>query len=231
MNRVINRVGFFSGILAFSFTILYCIVQALQLYDLVKYPTDEILIYSTSLLIVIPFVLEVLALHSIVPIEKRFWSQGALIFATCYAILVSINYVVQLSTVIPMTLKGRLDDVRIFQQTPHSVFWDLDGLGYVFMGLCTAFAIPIFKGRGLQKWIRVTFIANALVTPLIAIVYFYPNFSIQLLLLGFPWAITTPLSMLLLALFFKRNLSKRRQELNQRIPMLVLADVDESEEY
>jgi hypothetical protein len=31
---------------------------------------------------------------------------------------------------------------------------------------------------------------HALVTPLIAVVYFYPTFSPQLLFLGFPWAIT-----------------------------------------
>jgi hypothetical protein len=47
--------------------------------------------------------------------------------------------------------------------------------------------------------------ANALVTPLITIVYFYPVYSYKLLLLGFPWAITAPLFMLLLTIMFKKN--------------------------
>ena len=50
-----------------------------------------------------------------------------------------------------------------------------------------------------------SFIAHALVTPLIAIVYFCPNYSESLLLLGFPWGITAPLFMLLLALMLRRR--------------------------
>jgi multisubunit Na+/H+ antiporter MnhG subunit len=37
------------------------------------------------------------------------------------------------------------------------------------------------------------------VTPLISIVYFYPVYSTRLLFLGFPWAVTAPLAMLMLA--------------------------------
>src|SRR3954451_24947333 len=81
MNSAIHKTGFWSGLVAFTATIAYCVVQALQLYDVLVYPTDEILIYSTSLCIVIPFVLEMLALHYITPDEKKFWSHAALTFA------------------------------------------------------------------------------------------------------------------------------------------------------
>lgn len=205
MNHLINKVGFWSGLIAFTATVAYCIVQLLQLYGVLTYPTDERLIYGTSLCIVIPFVLEILALHYITPEEKRFWSHAALTFCTLYAVFVSANYVVQLATVIPATLKGSLDEVRILQQTPHSLFWDFDALGYILMGLATLVAIPVFGKEGFQKWVRLSFIANALVTPLITVVYFYPVYSYKLLLLGFPWAITAPLFMLLLAIMFKRN--------------------------
>ncbi|HET7898764.1 MAG TPA: hypothetical protein VFL47_13865, partial [Flavisolibacter sp.] len=47
--------------------------------------------------------------------------------------------------------------------------------------------------------------AHAAVTPLIAVVYFYPTYSHDLLMLGFPWAITAPLFMLMLALWLKKN--------------------------
>ena len=205
MNHLINKVGFWSGLIAFTATVAYCVVQLLQLYGVLTYPTDEQLIYGTSLCIVIPFVLEILALHYITPNEKRFWSHAALTFSTLYAVFVSANYVVQLATVIPATLKGSLEEVRILQQTPHSLFWDFDALGYIFMGLATFVAIPVFGKSGFQKWVRLSFIANALVTPLITVVYFYPVFSYELLLLGFPWAIAAPLFMLLLAIMFKKN--------------------------
>ena len=214
MNRIINKAGFWSGIIAFTATIAYCIFQLLQLYNILTYPTDEILIYSSSLCIVIPFVLEMLALHYITPDDKKFWSHAALTFTTLYAVFVTANYVVQLATVIPMTLKGNLEEVRILQQTPHSLFWNFDALGYIFMGLATLVAIPIFAKKGFQRRVRIAFLANAVVTPLITIVYFYPNYSYDLLVLGFPWGITAPVSMLLLAIMFRKNLAKQVYTVN-----------------
>jgi len=199
--------GFWSGVIAFAATVAYCIVQLFQLYDVFTYPTDEQLIYGISLCIVIPFILEILSLYYITPDEKKFWSHAALIFTILYAVFVSANYVVQLATVIPVTLKGRLNEVRILQQTPHSLFWDFDALGYIFMGLATGSAIPVFERNGFPRWVRISFIANACVTPLIGIVYFYPIYSYNLLFLGFPWAITAPLSMLLLAIMFRKKIA------------------------
>ena len=62
--------------------------------------------------------------------------------------------------------------------------------GYSIVGLATLFAVPVFKKEGFQKWVRISFLANALVTPLIAYVYFYPDFSEKLLLIAIPWTIT-----------------------------------------
>lgn len=55
-----------------------------------------------------------------------------------------------------------------------------------------------------------SFIAHALVTPLIGIVYFYPTYSENLLLLGFPWAITAPAFMLLLASMLRKKKTASR---------------------
>ena len=141
VNHSINKIGFWSGIVAFTATVAYCIVQLLQLYGLLTYPTDERLIYGTSLCIVIPFVLEILALHYITPESKQFWSHAALIFATLYAVFVTANYVVQLATVIPMTLNGTADEIQLLRQKPHSIFWDFDAAGYIFMGIATLFTL------------------------------------------------------------------------------------------
>lgn len=205
MNRTVNRLGFWSGLIAFSSTTSYVIVQLLQVFGLIHYPLGEILIYSTSLCIVVPFVIQILALHYVTPDEKKIWSHAALLFSILYAVFVTANYVTQLATVIPMKLKGKGDEIRILEQTPHSLFWDFDALGYIFMGLATLIAIPVFKNHGVEKWVKISFLANALVTPLIAFVYFYPNYSEKLLFLGLPWGITAPLAMLMLTIMFKKN--------------------------
>ena len=208
MKATVNKAGFLSGIIAFIATTAYVIVQVLQVAGVLYFPLDEILIYGISLCIVIPFVLEMLALHYVTPAKKRFWSHAALIFTILYSVYVSANYVVQLATVIPQKIKGEIDEIRVLEQTPHSLFWDFDALGYIFMGLAMLIALPVFENRGFQKWVRLSFLANAIVTPLITVVYFYPTYSNQLLFLGFPWAITAPLAMLMLALLFRKNKSE-----------------------
>lgn len=210
MNTTIQQFGFWSGVIAFAATISFVIVQLLQILGLFSFPFDEIAIYTTSMCIVLPFILEMLALHYITPPEKKFWSHAALIFTTIYAVFVTANYVVQLATVIPMKLKGDATAINILDQTPHSMFWNFDALGYIFMGLATLIAIPALEKRGVQKWVRISFIANAIVTPLISFVYFYPEFSDSILLFGLPWAITAPLFMLLLALMFRNELHNRK---------------------
>ena len=94
----------------------------MQVSGVLHYPLDEILIYATSLCIVIPFILEMLALHYVTQNDKKFWSHAALIFTIIYSVFVTANYVVQLATVIPKNLKNAADEIRILEQTPHLLF-------------------------------------------------------------------------------------------------------------
>ncbi len=203
--------GYRFGLAAAAATIAYDIVQILQIAGVLRYPLDEILIYGTSLCIVVPFLLEMLAFHHLTPVNRQFWTHGALIFTIIYAVFVTANYVVQLATVIPSNLSGASEAIRILEQTPHSLFWNFDAIGYISMGLATLMAIPATSKEGFQRWVRMSFLAHTLVTPLIAVVYFYPTYSETLLFLGFPWAITAPLFMILLALQLRRQQDSVRE--------------------
>lgn len=133
VNKTVNKVGFWAGLIAFASTMAFVVVQLLQVIGVLHFPLDEILIYGTSLCIVIPFIIEMLALHYVTPDEKKFWSHAALIFSIIYSVFVAAKYVVKLATVVPMKLKNAGDEIRLLQQTPHSLFWDFDALGYIFM--------------------------------------------------------------------------------------------------
>lgn len=183
----------------------FAIVQVLQVVGVLRFPADEVLIYGTSLCIVVPFILEMLALHHLTAPDRQFWTHAALIFTTIYAVFVTANYVVQLATVIPAKLQGASEAIRVLEQTPHSMFWNYDAVGYVSMGLACLVVLPAVDRHGFERWVRASLLANALVTPLIAIVYFYPTFSTTLLFLGFPWAITAPLFMLMVALMLRQR--------------------------
>jgi hypothetical protein len=198
MNETVYKAGFWFALVAFVAAVGFDLAQVLQIIGTLGTPWDEIFIYGFSLFIATPFLLAIVALHSVTPEQKRFWSLAAVLFAVMYATYVSLNYVVQLTAVIPYAAP----DPAIVQ-TPHSLFWTADALGYIALGLATLFAVPLFAKHGVQMWVRWFFLANGLVTPLISFVYFYPDFSTGLLLLGVPWIVTATGSMLVLALFFR----------------------------
>lgn len=200
---IVNTAGYAAGLAAFGATVAYVLVQLLQLAGVLRPPLDGILVYATSLCIVVPFVLEVLALHHLTSGDRRLWSSAAVLFSTMYAVFVSANYVVQLATVIPVTTDPA--SVRVLDQTPHSMYWDYDAIGYVAMGFATFFAALAVPAVGYGRWARRALLANALVTPLISTVYFYPRFSIRLFVLAFPWGIAAPLCMLFLAIALRRR--------------------------
>lgn len=203
--KTVSEVGYWSGLAAFASAVAFVVVQILQVMGILPTPLDEILIYGTSLCIVVPLLLEILALHHLTSHDKQFWTHASVIFASIYAVFVTANYVVQLATVIPAKLSGESEAIRILEQSPHSLFWDYDAVGYVSMGLATLVAVPAVGKAGFEKWVRWSLIAHALVTPLISIVYFYPEYSTELLFLGFPWAITAPLFMLMVAIMLRRR--------------------------
>ena len=216
MQNTIARIGFWSAIVALVGAVGYILTVPLQIFNMVSPLQDSIIAFASSLIIATPFLLAMLALHYTVSEDKRFWTNAAVLFAVIYTTYNTLNYVVQLTTVLPAgytwtfdNQQGTVGPLSLLNQTPHSLFWDVDGLGYIFLNLATLFAFPVFEKRGLQNWVRWFFLVNGLITPLFAITYFYPTYSVPILLLGgIPWAITVPGCLLLLALFFNRELHK-----------------------
>jgi hypothetical protein len=205
----LGRIGFRAGLAAFTATVAYDLVQTLQVLGILHFPLDEILIFGTSLCIIVPFVLEMLALHYSRPIETRFWTHAGLIFTTVYAVFGAANYVVQLATVIPAKMRGEAGTVRVLEQTPHSLLWDFDAIAYLAMGLTALLVIPALRRTGFERWVRLACMAHVVATVLAGIVYFSPTYSYKLLMLGFPWGITAPLFMLLIALGLRTDGTER----------------------
>ena len=68
----IYEIGYWSGLAVFASVVTYVVVQILQIVGVLRFPIDEILIYGTSLCIVIPFVLETLSFHDLTAKDKQF---------------------------------------------------------------------------------------------------------------------------------------------------------------
>ena len=201
MSPAARRLGFRSSLAAFMATLGYGTVQIVQVLGLIGYPAADVLIYSFSICIAPPFLLALVALHESLPPERRMWTRAALMFGAIYVTYVALMYAVQLSTVIPRS--PRSPDQGLLGVTPQSLFWVIDGLGYVSMGVASLFAGMALSASGPGLWARRLLLANGLITPVIAFVYLYPHFSTALLLLGSPWLITAPGSMAALAVYFR----------------------------
>jgi hypothetical protein len=208
VNKKIAILGFYASAAASVAAAGYGVAQLLQIVGLINYPWDDILIFGFSLCIAPPFLLSMLAVHYTAPMDRRIWSHAALLFGTMYVVYVVLMYVVQLAVVIPAPVRD--NSIGVLRVSPHSFFWTLDGLGYICMGVSTLFAAFVFSNEGLQKWVRRFLIANGFLTPVIAFIYFYPHFSIALLLVGTPWIIVVPGSLFLLALVFRGRIREAR---------------------
>jgi len=200
MASEVRDFGFFAASVAFLGGAGYSVAQVLQIAGLLVWPWDDGLIYGFSLLIAWPFMLAMLALHYVTPEPKRFWSGAGLLFSVIYATYVALMYAVQLGTALPLRLMGRPNP--LFAVDRYSLFWAIDGLGYICMGIATLFSAQALPAT---SWVRRFFLANGLFTAMIAAIYFWPHFSIGLLLLGTPWILTGPGSFLAMALWFRKS--------------------------
>lgn len=201
MSPAAFRLGFWSCLASFVAIVGYGGAQIAQVLGLVGYPLADVMIYGFSLCIAPPYLLSLVALQETISADRRMWMRAALLFGAIYVTYVALMYSVQLVTVIPRAPKA--PDQGVLGVSPQSLFWVIDGLGYLSMGAASLFAGVALRGAGQGEWAQRLLLANGLITPVIGFVYVYPHFSNGLLMLGAPWLITAPGSMLALALYFR----------------------------
>lgn len=197
-----NRFGFIAALGALVASVAYGVPQILQVAGVLAWPWDLILIFAPSLALAPLFVLTMVAVYGAAPGERKVWGLAALSLAIMYAVLVSLVYVVQLGVVIPLGLRGDAERVTLFaccgQYQPMTA---IDLLGYTLMSLSTLFAGLVFRGSGLRRAACLPLLANGLLAPFLILQLAF----LGLIVVGALWLVTFPLSMLFVALVFRRG--------------------------
>jgi len=141
------------------------------------------------------------SIHQLASPDRRIWSHAAVVFATAYAVLISMVYFVQLTLVAPRVARGQIEGIEVFLFVPFDSFlYAVDILGFSFMSVATLFAARVFTGKGLERVVRLFLTANGLLLPFLALqMYFHPLIWIAAL-----WAVTFPGSTWSLAILFRR---------------------------
>ncbi len=213
VSSTVARLGFWSAVFAALFAIIYSIAQIAEWLGLLgsaggpesmSTPFGLILLLTPSLFLGTAFAILMVSIHYYAPEDRKIWSHLGVVFATIYAVLISMNYYVQLTFIRPHLIEGNVESVQIqpFLFVPFDSFlYSVDILGYSFMSLATLFAAFVFTGRGLERTVRWFMIANGLILPFLALqIYYNPLIWIAAL-----WAITFPGSTIALALLFRRT--------------------------
>jgi len=212
--RTVSELGYWSAVLASLFSLVYIVGQLFEWLNLMgsgggpEKPSTAlglIVLLIPSLFLAPSFALLMLCVHYYAPEDKRIWSHAGIMFATIYAVMVSINYYVQLTLVVPHLMRGEIESIRPFLFTPFNSFiYSVDVLGYSFMSLATLFAAFVFTRPGLERIARRFMIANGLLIPFLALqIYYHP-----LIWPASLWAITFPGATISLAMIFKSDQSQ-----------------------
>jgi hypothetical protein len=210
VSRSTKVVGFWSAVLATVFSITYDVGQIAEWLGWLgsaggpessSTPLGILVLLTPSLFLGSSFLVLVVCVHYIAPHGRRVWSHAAVAFATIYAALISINYFVQLTWVMPRLASGSIRGIEPFVFVPFDSFlYAVDILGYSFMSLATLFAAAVFTGGGHERLVRWFLIANGLLIPFIAL-QMYVHWLIWIAAL---WAITFPGATWSLAVLFRR---------------------------
>jgi len=161
-----------------------------------------IILLTPSLFLAVSFLILMVAIHYYSPQDRKIWSHTGLVFATIYTALVSINYFVQLTLVVPHLISGDIEPVRFLLFIPFDSFiYSVDLLGYSFMSLATLFAAFVFKETKVEKTARFFLIANGLILPFIAL----QNFYHPLIYIAALWSFTFPGATISLAILFNKR--------------------------
>jgi hypothetical protein len=212
LSPAVSKLGFWSGLLAALFSLIYIVAQLAEWLGWLgsgggpENPSTAlglVILLTPSLLLAPSFALLMLCVHYYASEDKKVWSHAGLMFATIYVVMVSINYYVQLTLVVPHLIRGELNSIRSFLFTPFDSFiYSVDVLGYSFMSLSTLFAAFVFTGAGLERTARRFLIANGLLIPFLALqIYYHP-----LIWPASLWAITFPGVTISLAILFRRQM-------------------------
>jgi hypothetical protein len=204
-------VGFWSAVLSTVFSLAYIVAQLAEWSGVLGSrggPESTstllglILLLTPSLFLGSAFLVLTVSIHHFATRERKIWSHGAVVFATAYAVLISMVYFVQLTLVAPRLARGQTQGIEPFLFVPFDSFlYAVDILGYSFMSVSTLFAARVFTGPGLQRIVRWFLTANGLLLPFLALqMYFHALIWVASL-----WAVTFPGATWCLALVFRRT--------------------------
>jgi hypothetical protein len=222
MSQLSIKLGFWSAFLSaiafIVFTICFVAILVVSpiftwtdLSAYVAYVNDNNQIFqhlarSTMFLFGPLFIVMLNSVHDYADDDKKILTRISIGFGIGFAILICINYFVQLSVVRQNIEKGHLEGlIQIVQANPTSVISAVNMLGWsLFLGMSSLFVGPVFSGSRLEKIIRIMFLLNGIFCILGGIGYVFEIVLLLFLSINFGMGGSVTIMTILLCVLFRR---------------------------
>ncbi|RJP81019.1 MAG: DUF4386 family protein [Candidatus Zixiibacteriota bacterium] len=138
-----------------------------------NYHAVQTLPYWLGFLLVGGWLALIVALHRVAEDHHKARTQTAAAFATVFAALIFLNYVLQ-TTFVPALARNYQPGfastiTALSMANPMSLAWGLEMWGYGFLGVATWLVAPVFSRNRFERVLATLFIANGIASILTAI--------------------------------------------------------------
>jgi hypothetical protein len=213
----VEKLGFWAAVLSALFGILWFATFSTQdLYapmpgweDLDAYAqafgVARILLVYPSLLLALTYIALMASIHLAAAGDRKIWSLVALSIGILYATMASINYNIQAVAVRQSLAAGQTAGLQPWiPDNPRSAYEALAN-SYVYMAISMAFAAFVFRGGGLQGWIRGLLLAQVVSAVGQAGWSMFDLPEAIFIASSMVWVIGAPIAFILIAILFRRQ--------------------------
>jgi hypothetical protein len=123
--------------------------------DVAQFIPGDYLWLLPGILLAPTFVVLMACIHAYAAEPKKIYSRVGLAFALVYAVVILVDYYLQLTVVVPSLQAGETEGLSLLTQyDPHGLFIALETLGYSMLTVALLFAAPVFTGGRAEHAIR-----------------------------------------------------------------------------
>lgn len=195
----------------------FCTGEGLEypfLDSLAFYPGDYYWIFLSMFQITV-WVVWMVALHFAAPEEKKIFGFAGVGFSLMAAMVLYVDYYLQLAVVPVSLMKGETDGIALLTQyNDHGIFIALEELGYLLMSLSLFFMALTFSRPGrLEKNLKRT-LALPFILTIVSLVAFLVQFGVdrsyrfEIAAISFNWLVLI-IAGIMTAIFFKRRMKRQ----------------------
>jgi hypothetical protein len=173
-------------------------------------PRDYLWMYPAILMAPIFFIV-LICIHQLSSVDKKLFSQIAVSFSIISAVVLSVDYMIQLAVMQPSFIKGELDSLSLWSQyNPHGIFIALEDLGYLMMSFSFLFMSFVFSAdvkieRSIKRILQLSFILGIGSLILLAAIYGYNlEYLFECAIILINWLTLIPIG-ILLAIYFGKG--------------------------